>query len=104
MSDVKTYLQRHEHLLKQRQNWEDQWIDIAEYISPRKGYFFDRDANLGDTRHSSILDGLSTRALRILTAGLQAGLTSPSLFKRLLPTRQEWPVWNFGSTIARSTR
>lgn len=78
MDDVRKYQERHDYLKKQRNQWEDQWRDISDYLLPRKGFFFDRVPNIGETRHSKILDGMPTRALRILTAGLQGGLTSPS--------------------------
>ena len=79
MSQAKKYTTRHAHLIQQRQEWVNQYKDIAEYVLPRKGYFFDRDQpNRGDTRTTVIVDGLATRAMRVLAAGLQGGLTSPS--------------------------
>lgn len=79
MSKAKKYTTRHAHLIQQRQEWADQYKDISDYILPRKGYFFDRDQpNRGNTRTTKIIDGLATRAMRVLAAGLQGGLTSPS--------------------------
>jgi hypothetical protein len=45
---------------------------------PRTGRFLLTDQNKGDKRHNSIIDSSGTRALRVLAAGLMAGMTSPA--------------------------
>ena len=61
-------------------NWKSHFQDISDYLMPRKGRFLDRDTtpNDGGKRNSLIYDGTGTRALRILAAGMQSGLTSPA--------------------------
>lgn len=92
MDATQKYRDRHKFLKDQRKDWEDQYKDIADYILPRKGFFFDKDQpNRGDTRHSKIIDGTAGRAMRTLAAGLQGGLTSPSRpWFRLSLENQEW--------------
>ena len=78
---VKAYMDRLAALEQERHNWEDQWRDVVEYILARRGYFEqgrgDRP-NRGDARHASIVDGTAARAVRVLAAGMQGGLTSPA--------------------------
>ena len=71
---------RHSALKEQRQQWLDHWQEIHEYILPHRGHFTysGMGPNQGEKRHSRIIDGTATRALRILAAGMQSGLTSPS--------------------------
>ena len=67
------------HLKTDRQEWEAYWKLISQYLLPRRGYFFDQDLpNDGRRRDQKVVDGLATRAARILAAGMQGGLTSPS--------------------------
>lgn len=65
-------------LKNERSSWDAHWKEIAEYLLPRSGRFFIDDRNKGDRRHNSILDSTGTRAQRILSAGLMAGMTSPA--------------------------
>lgn len=45
---------------------------------PRAGRYTVTDRNRGDKRHNNIYDSTPTRALRILAAGMQGGITNPS--------------------------
>jgi len=80
MPDIKQILKRISALEMEFESWKSHYKDISEYIIPRKGRFLDRDTkpNDGKIRHRSIIDGTASRALRILAAGMQSGLTSPS--------------------------
>ncbi len=64
----------------QRAGWEAQWQDIAEYVLPRKGRFGGTAASDagGERRGGRIIDATATRAVRVLAAGMQGGLTSPA--------------------------
>ncbi|NYT44596.1 phage head-tail adapter protein [Alcaligenaceae bacterium] len=62
----------------ERSSWVDHWRDISDYLLPRSGRFFVEDRNRGQKRHNSIYDNTGTRALRVLAAGLMAGMTSPA--------------------------
>jgi hypothetical protein len=65
-------------LKDERSSWVDHWRDISDYLLPRSGRFFVEDRNRGQKRHNAILDNTGTRALRVLAAGLMAGMTSPA--------------------------
>lgn len=62
----------------ERSSWMDHWRDISEYLLPRSGRYFLTDRNRGERRHNSIYDSTGTRALRVLAAGMMAGMTSPA--------------------------
>lgn len=65
-------------LQTERSSWVPHWREISEYLLPRSGRYFVEDRNRGGKRHNSIYDNTGTRALRILAAGLMAGMTSPA--------------------------
>jgi hypothetical protein len=74
------YMNKFEELKSQREDWENEWEDIRDFILPRTGRF-EPDLAPGQEesgRYSKILDGTATRALRVLAAGMQGGLTSPA--------------------------
>lgn len=54
------------------------WKEISEVLLPRSGRFLVTDNNRGDKRHRAILDNSATRALRTLSGGMMAGMTSPA--------------------------
>lgn len=62
----------------ERSSWVSHWRDISEHLLPRTGRFITSDRNRGDKRHNRILDSTGTRALRVLAAGMMAGMTSPA--------------------------
>ena len=56
-----------------------QWMDIRDYIIPMTGQFKDSDQDGNNPRDwSNILDNTAGRSARVLVAGMQGGLTSPS--------------------------
>lgn len=71
-------LQRWSALKSERASWDAHWREISDYLLPRSGRFFSGDRNRGDKRHNNILDNTGTRSLRILAAGMMAGMTSPA--------------------------
>lgn len=70
--------QRWGGLKTERESWMPHWKDISVFLLPRSGRFFLTDRNRGEKRHNNILDSTSTRALRVLAAGMMAGMTSPA--------------------------
>lgn len=70
--------QRWGALKTERESWMAHWQEISELILPRSGRFFLTDRNKGEKRHNRILDSTGTRALRVLAAGMMAGMTSPA--------------------------
>lgn len=73
-----SYLQRWGALKQERSSWFDHWREISDYLLPRQGRFLVTDRNRGEKRHNNILDPAGTRAHRVLSAGLMAGMTSPA--------------------------
>lgn len=70
--------ERWEALKSERGSWMNHWQEISEVLLPRNGRFFTTDNNKGDKKHQKILDNTGTRALRTLSGGMMAGLTSPA--------------------------
>lgn len=77
--DPKAIRRRLEQLRRVRSGPEAAYRDIAELLLPRSARFTPSDHNRAkrDDFHR-LLDEHGTRALRILAAGLQAGMTSPA--------------------------
>jgi hypothetical protein len=81
MEDKKYYRKRCDSLFTDyNNNWRDHQKEISQYVWPRKGRFLDMDIkpNDGKKRHNDVVDGTAIRALRVLAAGMQGGLTSPA--------------------------
>ena len=70
--------QRWASLQTDRSSWMAHWREISEYLLPRSGRFLITDRNRGEKRHNAIYDSTGTRSLRILAAGMMAGMTSPA--------------------------
>lgn len=71
-------LQRKAALYTERSSWDSHWKEISEYQLPRAGRFFTSDRNQGKKRHNNIYDNTAMFALRTLSAGMMAGMTSPA--------------------------
>lgn len=65
-------------LKQERASWVPHWQEISDNLLPRSGRFFVQDTNRGERRHNKIYDSTSTRALRILAAGMMSNMTSPA--------------------------
>lgn len=78
ISKRKLLLSRWGQLKNERESWMSHWKEISDYLLPRSGRFFVDDRNRGDKRHNNIYDSTGTRALRVLAAGMMAGMTSPA--------------------------
>lgn len=78
ISKRKLLLSRWGQLRNERESWMAHWKEISDYLLPRSGRFFVDDRNRGDKRHNNIYDNTGTRALRVLAAGMMAGMTSPA--------------------------
>ena len=77
---VKQFERRLEALIEEYATWLTGYKDIADYVVPSRGRFLDRDTtpNDGKKRHSNVIDSTAIRALNVLGAGMQSGLTSPA--------------------------
>lgn len=75
---------RIKNLRDDQASWRSHWKEIAEYTVPRKGKYLDSntdDSDLaarGDKMHKKIINGTGGDSLKILAAGMQGGMTSPS--------------------------
>jgi hypothetical protein len=69
---------RWSQLKTERSSWIPHWSELSKNLQPRLGRFFVTDRNRGEKRHNSIYDSTGTRALRVLAAGMMAGMTSPA--------------------------
>lgn len=80
MSDdqIKLLNSRWGALKQERSSWFAHWSDVSANLLPVNGRYFVGDRNRGFKRHNAIYDSSGTRALRVLAAGMMAGMTSPS--------------------------
>ena len=65
-------------LKTERTSWMSHWQELSEVFLPRSGRYFVQDRNKGQKRHQAILDGTTTKAARVLAAGMMAGMNSPA--------------------------
>ncbi len=72
------YLRRWSALQTERSSWFNHWRELSQYLLPRTGRFFITDRNRGEKRNNNIYDSTGTRAVRVLAAGMMAGMTSPA--------------------------
>jgi len=81
-SEVKKYRKRFKDLRNEQSSWRSHWDDIARFTLPRKGKFLTsldaKDKVDGNKRHQKIINGTGGEGLKILAAGMQGGMTSPS--------------------------
>jgi hypothetical protein len=85
--DRQRILRRNNALKSERSTWVPTWMDISDYIQPRRGRFWTDDKNKGERKDRNIINNRPTRAARILASGLMAGLTNQSRpwFRLTLP-------------------
>ncbi len=78
--DVKRMWRRLQALKQERRSWEAHWRELAEYMLPKRSRFLDGGdrPNDGAKLNSRIIDGTALRAIKVLSAGMQGGLTSPA--------------------------
>ena len=87
MDDVKRYRKRWQSLRSERSSWEAHWRELSEHILPRHSRLPGETPNDGRKRSSKIINSAATKALRVLSAGMMSGLTSPARpwFRLTLP-------------------
>jgi len=78
MFDVQRAKKRHSALKTERSSWDSHWQEISDVLMPRSGRFESTKRNDGQKKHNKIYDNTGTLALRTLSAGLMAGMTSPA--------------------------
>lgn len=78
-TDLFKYLERRRSALElERSSFDSHWKALAENIQPRRGRWFVSDTNKGARRHQYIINSAGTQALRAASAGLFAGVMSPT--------------------------
>lgn len=71
-------LARKGSLWAERSSWISHYQEISDHILPRAGRYVASDRNRGSKRHNNIYDNTGVKALRVLAAGMMAGMTSPA--------------------------
>jgi len=72
-------LKRYVGLENDRSSWKNHWMEISDYVIPRRGRFlFSTMDDRGKKRNSKIIDSTGTQALRTMAAGMMSGMTSPA--------------------------
>jgi hypothetical protein len=70
--------QRLTALRSERSTWVTHWQELSDNIFPRRFRYLQTDRNKGTKRNDKIINNKPTIAVRILAAGMMAGLTSPA--------------------------
>ena len=78
LSLVKYIKRRKEALSNERSSFISHWMELSRYIDPRRGRFFSDDDNRGYRVDQDIVNNTAYRALRSASAGMLAGVMSPS--------------------------
>lgn len=61
-----------------QKGWDPHWRSVANNLLPRHSRFLAEQQDRGERVNTGIIDSEGTRALRILAAGMMAGMTSPA--------------------------
>lgn len=91
------YQKRWSALETERSSFIDPWRDISDYMLPRGSRFLVTNANKGDRRDQKIINSTPVQAVRTLSSGMMAGITSPARpwFRLTVPdmeTAEQGPV------------
>jgi hypothetical protein len=74
-----TVLRRYVTLENDRSSWRNHWMEISDYVLPRRGRFlFQTQDDRGKKRNNKIIDSTGTQAIRTMAAGMMSGMTSPA--------------------------
>lgn len=65
-------------LITERSSFMTHWQELAEWVIPTRGRFTISDRNSGRKRGQKIINSAATMALRTLSSGMMAGITSPA--------------------------
>jgi hypothetical protein len=77
MKEVDKYIERHNHMVTDRGNWEAHWLEIAEVMYPFNDQF-GQESMSGETKMNHIFDSVGVHANQLLSSGLFSMLTSPA--------------------------
>jgi len=73
-------IKRYKRLEDDRSSWRSHWMELTDYLAPRRGRYLIEDVSntRGRKRNNKIIDSTGTQALRTMAAGMMSGMTSPS--------------------------
>jgi len=69
---------RWSRLQTERSSWRTTWREISDFLLPTNSRFYTTDRNRGRRRHNAIIDSTGSYALKVLAAGMMAGMSSPA--------------------------
>lgn len=77
--EAKPYVDTLKAMEEQRSEYEDEYVDITQYILPRKGIYFDRGDKMTEKRKKvKIVDPTAREACRFAAGGILGGMTPKS--------------------------
>lgn len=77
MADIKYFQKRAKALESQRDRYKSLWTQIAKNFVPYRGRFV-LDETQGTDKYADLLNNKPPLSMRVLTAGLMSGMTSPA--------------------------
>jgi hypothetical protein len=70
---------RFKKLETDRSSWRSHWIELSDYVLPRRGRFLMESPGAGGRkRNNKIIDSTASGALRTMAAGMMSGMSSPA--------------------------
>ena len=78
ISKRKSYALMRSEMLNVRASWEPHWMELANFVKPRRIRLFASERNRGEKRNQKIMDSTAGYCLEILRSGMHTGLTSPA--------------------------
>lgn len=65
-------------MLYERSSFESHYMELANFVKPRRTRLFASERNRGEKKNQKIMDSTATYCLEILRSGMHTGLTSPA--------------------------
>jgi hypothetical protein len=62
----------------ERSSYDSEWLDIAQFLKPKRYRPTRTDTARGGKRNQKIIDSTGTQAANVLRAGMQSGMTNPA--------------------------
>lgn len=78
LDKLQHYTRRLAELETAQASWRPHWMDLSDYISPRRAQFLLAPADRGSPKNENIINSTATWGVRTLAAGMASGITSPA--------------------------
>ena len=62
----------------ERSSFDSHWLDLSNYLLPRRAQFSVSDTNQGQKKNKKIINSTGSFAVRTLRSGMMGGITSPA--------------------------